>query len=83
MSQLDRYTCEETFNLLNDYVDRELNEDQIIKVREHLAVCEECAGEFAFEAQVILSVRAKISQINCPVTLRDRVLQALLKAQTD
>jgi len=35
-----RYTCEETFRRLEDYVDRELSAEEMERVREHLKTCE-------------------------------------------
>jgi hypothetical protein len=39
MTPLSRYTCEEAFRRLDDYLDRELSSDETELVREHLEVC--------------------------------------------
>ena len=78
MSNIDRYTCEHVFGLLDEYVDKELTAVQITKVQEHLETCADCAGEYSFEAQVIQTIRAKVARIDCPESLRERVMIALL-----
>ena len=77
MTALTRYTCEEAFRRLDDYLDRELAPDERALVREHLEVCAGCAREFAFEASVLGGVRAKLRQIDVPADLQARVLLAL------
>ena len=77
MSTLDRFTCEETFRRLDDYLDRELSAPETTLVREHLEICAMCAREFAFEASVLHGVRGKLRQIDLPDDLQARVLRAL------
>ena len=55
--QPDRYTCEEVFRRLDDYVDRELAEEETQMVRRHLDACAVCASEYAFEADVLDKLR--------------------------
>ena len=66
MRRIDRYTCQETFGRLNDYLDRELSPEEMRLVEEHLAVCAYCVLEFAFEANVLREVRAKLQTIQAP-----------------
>lgn len=77
MSSLDRFTCEETFRRLDDYLDRELGPDEMQLVSEHLALCAVCTEEFAFEASVIDGVKRKLRQIDAPDDLSSRVLELL------
>lgn len=77
MSHLSRFTCEETFRRLDDYLDRELSPEEQQRVREHLDVCEACAREFRFEASVLRGVRGKLRQLELPGGLQARVLDAL------
>ncbi len=81
MTSIGRYMCEHVFSLLDDYLDRELTSEQIVKVQEHLKTCQECAGEYQFEAQIIRSVREKIAKIDLPASLLERVTKALAAAQ--
>jgi anti-sigma factor (TIGR02949 family) len=82
MSPLARYTCLETFQRLDDFVDHELSEEEQRLVQEHLATCEMCAGEYRFEASVLDQVRAKIRRIMVPSGLIARV-SARLSAGRD
>ena len=79
MTHLSRYTCEEAFRRLDDYLDRELSEQEMILVREHLEVCAGCAREFNFESSVLRGVRDKLRQIDLPPSLEARVVGLLKK----
>lgn len=82
MSHLDRFTCEEAFRRLDDYLDRELMPIEMTRVREHLEICEGCAREFRFEASLLDGVRQKLRQIDLPDGLQSRVLAALERERT-
>ena len=77
MTPLNRYTCEEAFRRLDDYLDRELSREETVLVREHLEICAGCAREFNFEASVLEGVREKLRQIDLPVSLQARILSVL------
>ena len=77
MTRLDRYTCEEAFRRLDDYLDRELSAEEMTLVHEHLQICAGCAREFAFEASVLTGVRDKLRQIELPPSLQARILGVL------
>jgi anti-sigma factor (TIGR02949 family) len=79
MTHLNRYTCEEAFRRLDDYLDRELTSDETVLVREHLEICAGCAREFNFEASVLRGVRDKLRQIDLPESLQARILAVLNK----
>ena len=79
----DRYTCEEMLRRLDDYLDRELSPEEIVRVEEHLRDCEACTREFGFEASVIRSVRAKLRQVEVPRSLMDRVAMSLARERTN
>jgi anti-sigma factor (TIGR02949 family) len=81
MTHLNRYTCEEAFRRLDDYLDRELSAEEMTLVHEHLDICAGCAREFNFEASVLRGVREKLRQIDLPDSLQARILAALGKAQ--
>jgi anti-sigma factor (TIGR02949 family) len=80
MTRLNRYTCEEAFRRLDDYLDRELSPEEMALVREHLEVCAGCAREFNFERSILKGVEEKLQQIDLPDTLQSRIL-GLLKSQ--
>ena len=77
MTHFSRYTCEEAFRRLDDYLDRELSAEETALVNEHLEICAGCAREFNFEESVLKGVRAKLRQIDLPPTLQARILGVL------
>ena len=77
MTHFSRYTCEEAFRRLDDYLDRELSAEETALVNEHLEICAGCAREFNFEESVLKGVRAKLRQIELPPTLQARILGVL------
>jgi anti-sigma factor (TIGR02949 family) len=74
MTHLSRYTCEEAFRRLDDYLDRELSEEETSLVREHLEICAGCAREFTFEESLLRGVKDKLRQIDLPPSLQARIL---------
>ena len=80
MTHLSRYTCEEAFRRLDDYLDRELSAEETTLVHEHLEICAGCAREFNFEASVLNGVREKLRQIDLPPSLEARIL-AVIKVE--
>jgi anti-sigma factor (TIGR02949 family) len=73
MSAVDRYTCEEVFRRLNDYLDRELSGPEMAMVKEHLETCAQCASEHAFEESVLRELKAKLRRIDVPQSLIEKV----------
>jgi anti-sigma factor (TIGR02949 family) len=76
-NRLDRYTCEEVFRRLDDYLDRELTVQEMELVRQHLETCEACASEHRFQASVIQELRSRIQRVSMPPSLMDRISKAL------
>lgn len=74
MTSLSRYTCEEAFRRLDDFLDHELSPAETELVRQHLELCAGCAREFNFEGSVLESVRAKLRQVVVPTDLLARVV---------
>jgi anti-sigma factor (TIGR02949 family) len=81
MTHLNRYTCEEAFRRLDDYLDRELSAEEMVLVHEHLDICAGCAREFNFEASVLDGVREKLRQIDVPESLQTRILSVLARSK--
>ena len=77
MTHHSRFTCEEAFRRLDDYLDRELSAAEMELLRSHLEICAGCASEFSYEASVIRGISTKVRQLDVPQSLRDRVLAAL------
>jgi anti-sigma factor (TIGR02949 family) len=78
----DRYTCEQAFRKLDDFLDRELSAEEAEAVGRHLAECEVCAAEFHFEGRILQEVREKLRRIALPDGFRDR-LRAKLRAESE
>ena len=77
MSAPDRFSCDEVFQRLDDWLDRELSPDEMARVREHLETCAVCAEEYVFEANVLRVVRDKLGRIDAPRDLLDRIRRTL------
>lgn len=78
MTTPDRFTCEQVFQRINDYLDRELSADEMRLVREHLDTCAVCAREYAFEGSVLDELKAKLRRIDVPRSALEKV-EAILK----
>jgi anti-sigma factor (TIGR02949 family) len=76
-----RLTCEELFRRLDDYLDREVTEEDAVRVREHLEVCAVCAAEYRFEESVLRNVRDKLRRIAAPPDLMSRISRSLPKTE--
>jgi anti-sigma factor (TIGR02949 family) len=83
MKPVDIYTCEETFRRLEDYVDRELSEEESKRVEEHLEICAACTAEFEFQKEIIDAVRVRMQRIQTPPSLHGKVLDALRQARQE
>ncbi len=64
-----RLSCEEVFQRLDDYIDRNLSTDEIRRVQAHLEDCVVCAGEYRFEATVVREIRERLQRIAGPPDL--------------
>src|SRR5256885_9037534 len=73
MSPLDRYTCEEVFRRMDEYLDRELAHNEQALVRAHLETCAACAAEYGFEDGVLSALKAKLRRVAVPADLRERI----------
>ncbi len=69
----DRFTCEEVFARLDDYLDRELTAEEMRLVQEHLDTCAACASEHQFETTVITGVKDKLRRLAVPSDLMARI----------
>jgi anti-sigma factor (TIGR02949 family) len=83
MSDVDRFTCEEVFQRLDDYLDRELTADEMRLVREHLELCTVCTAEHRFERRVLDDVKQKLRRIDMPAGLIARVQAAIARAERE
>jgi len=72
-----RYTCEQVFHLLDAYLDRELTEEEITRVEEHLDTCAECAAESQFESNLLKGLKEKLRHIEVPASTLAKVEEVL------
>ena len=80
MNRLDRYACEQTFERLDSYLDRELTPVEMQLVKRHLEICAKCAREFEFEASVLEAIKARMRRIEAPPNLLAKISAALRAA---
>jgi RNA polymerase sigma-70 factor, ECF subfamily len=69
MPPLRRFTCEEAFRRLDDYLDGELSGPALDLVVQHLELCDRCAREFNFEGSVLDGIRAKLRSVDVPAAV--------------
>lgn len=81
MTTPSRFTCEQVFARLDDYVDRELSAEEMRMVHEHLETCAACAGEHQFESTVISEVRDRLRRIELPAGMMARISEKLGKVR--
>lgn len=70
-------SCEEAVARLDDYLDRELTDEEMREVREHLETCAACAGHFRAEDELLHEVRDKVRRIAVPGDLMERIQKRL------
>jgi anti-sigma factor RsiW len=69
MSRPDRLTCEQMFERLDDYLDRELAPGEMAAAHAHLEACAVCAGEYRFDETVLRRVRERLARNEPPAGL--------------
>jgi anti-sigma factor (TIGR02949 family) len=80
---IDRYTCEEMFRRLDDFVDRELSPLEMQRAREHLETCAACASEYEFAASMLGELKGKLRRVDVPPELLDRIALQLAQARAE
>jgi anti-sigma factor (TIGR02949 family) len=81
MDHIDRFTCENAFQCLDDYVDRELTPHEMRQVKAHLEICAQCMEEFSFEADVLKQIRTTLQRIRVPHDLMAVISSAIKRDQ--
>lgn len=71
--------CRDVVQHLDDFLDRELSEDDIRLLEEHLEECAECAEHMQFEKSVLDCVKKKVERICAPCDLLARIKGVLEK----
>ena len=68
--------CKTTVERLYPYLDRELSEQELDEVREHLALCPPCAKHFDFESGMLRIVGDVCRSVEAPDGLKAKILSA-------
>ena len=77
MTHRSGLTCIEVFNRLDDYLDRNLSDEEIALVARHLDECLMCANEYRFEATVLEGLKARLRRIEMPPHLLSSIILRL------
>lgn len=72
-----RYSCQEIRRRLDAYVDGELADAEARAVEEHLAACERCAEQLAFERALLDGLKRRLRDADVPPGLRGKIRDAL------
>lgn len=81
-NQIDRFTCEQVFERLDDYLDRELAPRETRLIEEHLEICAWCAGTYRFQEETLRALRGRIQRVPAAPELQTRVFAALRRARS-
>lgn len=69
--------CTSCLEALHPYIDRELSDDDIVQVREHLDACRGCLHLYQFEASLRRLVRVRCQEQLAPDSLRAKISACL------
>lgn len=76
-------SCREALERLDDYVDRELTQEEMRMVRRHLRICHECTRKFDTEAVFVQDLRTKMNRLDIPADLAAKISRVLSDHQED
>jgi mycothiol system anti-sigma-R factor len=74
MSDPGCFDCNQTMDRLDSYVDRELNDFEMVEVRKHLEDCPPCEQHFEFNLRVKRLVHTKACPEKAPRELLEKIL---------
>ena len=69
--------CKNCKQALHPYIDRELSDEDIVQVRDHLDDCPGCLHLYEFEASLRRLVRVRCREQLAPEALRARIAMCL------
>jgi mycothiol system anti-sigma-R factor len=75
-------TCTSCLEALHPYIDRELSDEDIVQVREHLEACGGCLHLFQFEASLRRLVKVRCQEQQAPEGLRAKIEARLATERT-
>ena len=71
--------CQQAVQRLNDFLSRELQQEEEALVQNHLKDCKGCLEKFNFEITLLRTLRERVGQVQAPDGLRRRILGLLDK----
>jgi len=74
--------CRDCASALNPYLDRELSDEDVAQVKEHLEACGGCLHLFQFEESLRRLVRVRCQEQGAPESLRERITLSLAIERT-
>jgi anti-sigma factor (TIGR02949 family) len=74
MTDRSSLTCIEVFNRLDDFLDRNLSDEEVALVARHLDECLMCANEYRFEATVLEGLKARLRRIEMPAHIMSSIM---------
>ena len=69
--------CRDCAQALNPYIDRELSDEDVARVRGHLEECAGCLHVYEFEESLRRLVRVRCREQGAPESLRERITLSL------
>ena len=67
-------SCEQAYREVYQFLDRELSDDELTTVRQHLDDCPPCAHLFQFEGTIVRYVRERGARETCPAAVVKSIL---------
>lgn len=64
-------------NKLELFTDRELSDEEVVEVRQHLDDCPPCKDRFIFEGDLKMLIKLSCGQDKAPESLRTKLRQIL------
>jgi len=78
----DCMDCVETVARLHLYIDRELSDEEIVIVQQHLENCKQCDCRFHFDISIKRLIHERCTAERAPDYLREKVLHLLHASRT-
>jgi len=74
--------CRDCARALNPYLDRELSDEDVVQLRDHLEACDGCQHLFQFEESLRRLVRVRCQEQSAPQSLRETITIRLAMERT-
>lgn len=73
--------CADVVAQLYEYIDEELDDEMVSRIREHLRLCKRCFPRYDFE-KAFLRFLAEQGRLSAPAELRRRIFQDILEQES-